>query len=134
MINIPSDGSNIIYVDDDDDLRQLVELSFRFFGDQEICACANGEEFLKLYRPGKFNLVLLDWQMPRLTGMDLANWVRSNIGDDRATIIFITARDCSGERQKLHDLKVAGVIDKPFEPELLPGLVDSIYMNRGAPN
>ncbi|MBE2278333.1 MAG: response regulator [Rhodobacteraceae bacterium] len=114
--NAPRARPSIVYVDDDSDLLKLVELCFKIFGGTEIATYSDGEKFQQMFEKGAYGILLFDWQMPRLTGIDLADWVRNVQGDSDATVILVTARNVDEESEMIKRLHISGVIPKPFDP------------------
>ncbi|CAM3303836.1 PhoB family transcriptional regulator [Flavobacterium longum] len=78
---------------------------------------ADGSEGLRLAKSGSFNLILLDWMLPKLNGMALCSKVRET--DKSTPIIFLTAKDTLQET--IAGLKAGGndYIKKPFSFEEL---------------
>lgn len=111
---------SIVYVDDDDDLLKLTKLCFNMFGGIDIVTCRDVDDFMQRFEKGRFDLLLFDWQMPGMTGIELAEWVRCVKGDTDATIILVTARDIENKAEVMQRMEIAGVIAKPFEPDRLP--------------
>lgn len=128
--NNPADPEpSIIYVDDDDDLLRLASLCFSLFGGTDIASFSDVIEFQDIFEKGRFSILLFDWQMPHMTGIELAEWVRKVKGDGDATIVLVTARDVRREADVMQRLRIAGVIAKPFEPDELPSRVLAMHQN-----
>lgn len=69
--------------------------------EEEIDVFSSGEEFMKAYEPGKYDLIFFDIFMTGMTGVDAARTVRET--DDRAHIIFITtSNDFASESYEVH--------------------------------
>lgn len=103
--------ANILFVDDEVNLRKLVSYDLKQAG-FDFSVCENGEEALALVRKQKFDLCVIDWMMPKLSGLELIKIMRSE-GID-AVLIMLTAKD---EEEDLIDAFEAGVDDyvrKPF--------------------
>ena len=105
----------LLYVDDDDDLRELASHCLALDPDIEANTAGSGAEALRLVAKTPFDGVLLDVMMPEMDGPGVLAAMRQ-----RATgappVIFVTARALPAERQRLLDLGAAGVIIKPFDP------------------
>ncbi|HCT63192.1 MAG TPA: DNA-binding response regulator [Erysipelotrichaceae bacterium] len=103
--------ANILFVDDEINLRKLVSYDLKQAG-FDFSVCENGEEALGLVRKQKFDLCVIDWMMPKLSGLDLVKTMRKEGSD--AILIMLTAKD---EEEDLIDAFDAGVDDyvrKPF--------------------
>ena len=103
--------TKILFVDDEINIRKLVTYDLKQAG-FEFDVCENGEEALDLVRKDKYDLCIIDWMMPKLSGLDLVKIMRKE-GND-AILIMLTAKD---EEEDLIDAFEAGVDDyirKPF--------------------
>ena len=103
--------ANILFVDDEVNLRKLVSYDLKQAG-FNFSVCENGEEALEMVRRQKFDLCIIDWMMPKLSGLELVK-ILCKEGSD-AILIMLTAKD---EEEDLIDAFEAGVDDyvrKPF--------------------
>lgn len=103
--------ANILFVDDEVNLRKLVSYDLKQAG-FNFSICENGEEALEMVRKQKFDLCIIDWMMPKLSGLELVKILRKEGSD--AILIMLTAKD---EEEDLIDAFEAGVDDyvrKPF--------------------
>ena len=110
---------SILYVDDDADIRSIVDMSLQLDGAIELHTAASGEEALSLLdeREGWVpDVVLLDVMMPGLSGP--ATWMRMRERPSFADVpvVFMTARGRPVEILEYRDLGAAGTILKPFDP------------------
>lgn len=108
----------VLVADDVELIRLLHEAVLREMGHEPDLA-ADGEEAWALYEREPFPLVLLDWQMPRLDGLELTRRIRGADGGDRVFVLVVTAREGTDD---LHDVLDAGADDylsKPVTPEQL---------------
>jgi two-component system, LytTR family, response regulator len=80
----------VLIVDDEELARQLLRELLRSHPEMEILAeCANGFEAVKAIAERKPDLILLDVQMPKLTGFDVLELIE----DESMAVIFVTAYD-----------------------------------------
>ncbi len=103
--------ANILFVDDEVNLRKLVSYDLKQAG-FNFSVCENGEDALEMVRKQKFDLCIIDWMMPKLSGLELVKILRKEGSD--AILIMLTAKD---EEEDLIDAFEAGVDDyvrKPF--------------------
>lgn len=104
----------VMIVEDDPDLRLLVQNILVERG-HDVTAFADAESAWDACRRGEFSLMILDWMLPGMTGLDLCRRVRTSIGGDDAVVIVITANN---ETNHLATILGAGADDyvaKPFE-------------------
>lgn len=106
----------LLYVDDDDAIRELVTYCLALDPDIEVTTVGSGAEALQVLGAAAFEVVLLDVMMPELDGPGVLAAMRQRVTDKIPPVIFVTARALPEERQRLLDLGAAGVIIKPFDP------------------
>jgi len=112
----------ILVVDDDPDSRRLLAISLGWAGHQ-IVEAEDGDDAWQQYQRERARLVITDWMMPGLDGMELISRIRAAEGDGYTYIILLTAL-----REKPHVVSglEAGADDyltKPFDPEELTARV-----------
>ena len=109
----------LLYVDDDEAIREVAELSLSLDGRFTVRPAASGQEALAILASGfRPDAVLLDVMMPGLDGPQTLARLRAE-GFRQLPVIFITARSLDNERQALMSLGARGIITKPFDPMLL---------------
>ena len=108
----------ILIVDDDPITLELLENAIVRFGHQ-VTRANNGREALSLMRSGSFHLVVSDWEMPEMDGLELCRRIRQRFYSKYVYIILLTVR-CGS--QNVVDALNAGAdefITKPFDPQEL---------------
>ena len=89
------DAPLVLVVDDEENIRFLVESGLELAGFRTIAA-ANGREALALITAERPGLVVLDVMMPELDGFEVLRRMRE--GGDRTPVVFLTARDATEDR------------------------------------
>jgi len=114
---------SVLYVDDEPDIREVVEISLGLDPAFAVRSCASGGEALATTADWSPDLILLDVIMPDMDGpMTLAR-MRERPHTANVPVVFMTARAQASELQALVALGAAGVIAKPFDPMTLAALV-----------
>lgn len=101
----------ILIVDDDQDIREVVQVALIFSGWQPFTA-ASGTEGLQLVAIKPLDAVLVDVLMPDMDGLQFFKQLQTDPNTAHVPVIFLTARD----RHCFKNLGLAGVITKPFDP------------------
>jgi DNA-binding response OmpR family regulator len=114
----------ILHVDDEPDIREVVELSLGREADFVTRSCASGEEGLDLVADWRPDLVLLDLMMPQMGGETTLVRLRTDV-KSTMPVIFMTAFCKIKEPDYFRSLGAAGVIYKPFKPKKLAASVRS---------
>src|SRR5687768_14822240 len=110
---------SLLYVDDDDDIREIVELSLSLDGSIRVHSSAGGEQALITMREQRPDLVVLDVMMPGMDGPAMFDRMRADPLLKHIPVIFMTAKADSGEAARFRDMSAIGVIAKPFDPMVL---------------
>ena len=109
--------SRILAIDDDEEICKGIQTLMKDTGIQ-VDTALNGEEGLKALeeacRTGKgYQMVLLDWRMPGLDGIETARRIRSQAGSP-VPILFLTAYDGEEVQEEAFHIGNADVLAKPF--------------------
>lgn len=112
--------ATILVVDDDQKLLKMVRRTLIYEGFQVMTA-ENGREALLKLEADPPDLLVLDWMMPELDGLDLLHRLRAN--GDAVPVLMLTARDAVENRVQGLDEGADDYLVKPFAPsELLARL------------
>jgi CheY-like chemotaxis protein len=115
----------ILLVDDEPDIREVVDVSLGLDPELKIRACASGADALVTAADWSPSLILLDVMMPLMDGpATLAN-LRKNPRTAKIPVVFLTARTRSDEIEQYMSLGAQGVLPKPFNPMTLAASVRS---------
>lgn len=117
----------ILYVDDEADLREIVQMSLELDAELEVRCCASGAEALDLLLEWRPDLVLLDVMMPGMDGPTTLQHIHRAHGNS-FPVGFMTARASEADTAQFMDLGAVGVITKPFDPMKLAAQVRR-YLN-----
>ena len=110
-------SARVLVADDSSTMRKIILRSLSAVGVPSAVEAADGEEAINLFEPGKFDLVLTDWNMPRKNGLEVIQEVRKQ--DPDVTIIMVTTE---AEKSRVLEAIQAGVSDylvKPFTADTL---------------
>jgi CheY-like chemotaxis protein len=113
----------LLLVDDDDDIREVAQLSLELGAGWTVIPAGSGEEGIALAIDKSPDAILLDVMMPVLDGPATLARLRADARTRDIPVIFLTAKTRPTERERLNGLGVAGVLSKPFDPVTLPQLV-----------
>jgi len=102
---------HILIVEDEEGIVQFLKQGLEEEGYQ-VSAAGNGAEGLELFQQGKFDLVLLDWMLPKMTGLELCQAIRQQ--NTKLPIIFLTAKDTVQETVEGLKSGANDYIKKPF--------------------
>jgi DNA-binding response OmpR family regulator len=106
----------VLLADDDEFMRLLAEEVLRQ-GGHEVVAVGDGEQAWAAYEHDQPPLVLLDWQMPGLDGVEVCRRIREADPDRQTFVLVITARDASDALATVLDAGADDYLSKPVAPE-----------------
>jgi CheY-like chemotaxis protein len=113
----------ILHVDDEPDIREVVDMSLGLNPEFEVRACATGEEAIVTATEWSPLLILLDVIMPGMDGPATLAQLRKNPKTSAIPVLFMTARAQAREVEHIISLGAQGVISKPFDPMTLASVV-----------
>lgn len=103
----------VLVVEDEEALSMLLQYNLEKEG-YDVVATADGEEAAMLVREMEPDLVLLDWMLPSLSGIELCRRLRSRSETRNLPIVMITARGEEADRIRGLDTGADDYITKPF--------------------
>ena len=118
---------HVLCVDDEDDIREIVQLCLELDDGFVVDACANGAEAVAFLQKARPDLVLLDVMMPGMDGPATLAALRKTAQGSSVPVIFMTARIREQEIAHYLELGAAGVVPKPFDPTSLAGDVRRLW-------
>jgi len=107
----------ILIADDDYTSRRLLEIRLHKFGYEVISACDGKEAWEIIQQKESPNMIILDWMMPGITGVDICKKVRSldNFNDRYKYVILLTARGSKEDIISGLDSGADDYLTKPFD-------------------
>ena len=118
----------VLVVDDSQDMRHF--LSTILSKDYHVLAAADGEEAKQIIRTQPVNLVVTDLMMPKVDGLELTQFIKSDPNLDFIPVILLTAKTAIESRLQALEYGADDYVTKPFEPEYLRARVHNILIQR----
>jgi two-component system OmpR family response regulator len=118
---------SLLYVDDDADIREIVQMSLSLDGQMNVHVVDGGERALTKMRAEQPDLVMLDVMMPGMDGPTILARMRGDDELKHIPVIFMTAKANPQEVARFRDLSAIGVIAKPFDPMALGSQVKALW-------
>ena len=120
----------VLCVEDDADIRTLLEFSLGTVGGYEVLCCDGGAAALAAVDDFRPDIVLLDVMMPGMSGPQVLQALRQRDTTRGLPVVFMTAKAMPDELEALLEHAATGVIVKPFDPVSLPSDI-RIYWQHG---
>lgn len=117
---------NILIVDDSRAMRMLLKRSIRQAGcgDHEFWEATNGKEALATIKGQKPDLILCDWNMPEMTGIELLEAL--NVRESKIPFGFVTSEGTAEMRERATQSGAWFLVTKPFTPDTLGKALRSV--------
>ena len=122
--------AKVLVADDEIHIIHVVAIKLRNNG-YEVIAANNGAEAYDLACREKPDIVVTDYQMPLMTGMELIAKLRADERTKDIPVVLLTARSFAVSQEQQESLEVSCCLSKPFSPkELLMHIEDVLYQNQ----
>lgn len=122
--------NRVMCIEDDPDIRLILDFSLGRLGGYSVCLCASGQEALDKVDNFRPQLVLLDVMMPEMSGPQTLIKLRELACMQGVPIVFLTAKAMQDEVEELLSCAATGIIVKPFDPVALADNI-RIYWDHG---
>jgi len=121
----------VLVVDDNPTARQIFEEMLHAFG-YDVDQAASGEEGLQMAAratgPTPYDLILMDWKMPRMDGIETSLRLRADMdGHHWPKIILVTAYDQDAAAREMQRAQLDGLLIKPVSPSSLFNAICEAY-------
>lgn len=117
-MNLVGRGERVLIVDDDAVVRRILEEHLKQAGFVPVCA-SGGSEALGLLRRQACDVIITDWMMPGIDGLDLCRTVRADPALSVTYVVMMTANNEAGRYEEAFDAGVDDFIPKPLESGVL---------------
>jgi DNA-binding response OmpR family regulator len=116
--------ATILLVEDDRFLSDTIR-SYLEFKKHVVDRAFEGPEALDKMQHGSYDLIILDWQLPGMDGIDVCRSYCTNVAQ-RAPVLMLTGRSDPKEQQEASAAGASGFLPKPFKLDQLEKNVDKI--------
>ena len=116
----------VLIIDDEEDTRSIASLSLSLLGGIEVVEAESGQEGIAKAQKERPDAILLDMMMPVMDGENTLSLLQKTNGTQDIPVIFLTAKAMTSEIERLKRMGAAGVLTKPFDPEVLASQVKEI--------
>jgi two-component system alkaline phosphatase synthesis response regulator PhoP len=119
--------NKVLIADDEIHIIHVVAIKLRNNG-YDVVSANNGAEAYELVGSERPDIIVTDYQMPVMTGIELIQKLRDNESTRSIPVILLTARSFAISQEQQQQLDVAACLSKPFSPkELLKSIQDILH-------
>lgn len=124
---------NILVVEDEEAIREMLVMVLEQ-AELHVTAAASAEEALRSLAENRVDLLVLDWMLPGISGVELARRLKREPGFKDLPIILLTAR--GEEEDKIRGLEIGAddYMTKPFSPKELIARIKAVMRRSGKLN
>lgn len=116
----------ILLVDDYQTVLRIMQTLMRRAGFAEIDTAGDGEEALAKMRERKYGLVITDWYMAPVNGLELVKQVRADEALKGTPIILVTGEGSPENFKTANDAGASGYVLKPFDSQTLKAKIETV--------
>jgi two-component system, OmpR family, alkaline phosphatase synthesis response regulator PhoP len=119
-------AQKILVADDEPDILEIIQYNLRSEG-YEVYTARDGDEAIQKARQIRPQLIILDVMMPKKTGVEVCEILRSQAGFKDTLIIFLTAVKDEQAQMKGFEMGADDYVNKPISPKLLMSRVNALF-------
>jgi len=119
----------ILIVEDSPPNMRLIEMTLRLKG-YELLKATDGEEALDMAISQKPDLILMDLNLPKVSGLEVTKRLRQMTVFSHTPIIAITAHAMKGDKEKIIEAGCDAYLSKPIDTRQLPRVVAEMLQKR----
>jgi len=116
----------ILLVDDSSTMRRIQKNTLASLGFTDVDEAEDGQDAVSKVGKAPYELVLMDWNMPNMTGIEALKAIRANPDTAKIPVIMVTSES---EKTRILEAIQAGAtnyIVKPFTPDVLKEKLDAL--------
>jgi two-component system chemotaxis response regulator CheY len=118
----------VLVVDDFSTMRRIVKNILRQLGFENIVEADDGETAVGKLESERIDFIISDWNMPKMSGLELLKWVRSHDEFKDLPFLMVTAEAQKENVLEAVKAKVSNYIVKPFTAETLSEKIEKIFV------
>lgn len=118
-------AKNVLVVEDEAEIRQLIAIHLRREG-YHVDEVGNGEAALRALSENEYQVVILDWMLPQMSGLEICQWMRSKERLQKLPILMVTAKVEPEHIAAGLDAGADDYLPKPFDTLVLKARVNAL--------
>ncbi len=117
----------VLVVDDFATMRKIVRNILKKIGFEDIVEAEDGNAAIHMIKNDKIGMVVTDWNMPNMTGLDLLREIRNNPQTANLPVLMVTAEGLKENVMEAVKAGVSNYVVKPFTAEVLQEKIETIF-------
>ena len=116
----------VLLVDDSEFSRKYITRVLNNIGIDQITCAEDGKQGLQLFHQQYFDLVITDFNMPEMNGLQLVKAIRGDQQTSSVPILMVTSEQSQNRLAAVENAGVSAILDKPFEPISIKRLITQL--------
>lgn len=126
--NFNSESMQVLVVDDSRFARNQVMRTLRKMGIENFTEASDGAEAIPLIDNEYFDLIITDYNMPKVSGQELIEYIRTKSHQPTVPIMMVTTEENESKLAAVENAGVSAICDKPFEPRTVKAMIESVMV------
>jgi two-component system chemotaxis response regulator CheY len=115
-----------LVVDDSSTMRRIIVNTLNKLGHQECLEAGNGREGIERLGQGAVDMIITDWNMPEMSGIDFIRAVRTMDGHAATPVLMVTTNAAKDDIVEALRAGVTNYVVKPFTPDVIKEKIDAV--------
>lgn len=115
-----------LVVDDSTTMRRIIVNTLNKLGYQDIVEAGNGREGIDKVGEGPLDLIITDWNMPEMNGVEFIRTLRSMDGKQQLPVLMVTTNAAKDDIVEALRAGVNNYVVKPFTPDTIKEKIDAV--------
>jgi len=120
-------GMKVLVVDDFATMRRIVKNVLKQIGFTKIVEADDGSTALAVLKNDRVDLIISDWNMPKVTGLELLKAVRGDDSMKNIPFLMVTAEGQKDNIVQAVQARVSNYVVKPFTPETIQEKIEQMF-------
>lgn len=116
----------VLLVDDQQSMRELARFALEQIGIRKVTEAKNGNQALERMQAQKFDLVISDWNMDGMDGLDLLKMIRADPLQKKTPFIMATGEQSKEQVKQAIQAGVNNYIVKPYSAKVLKDKIEAV--------
>ena len=115
-----------LVVDDSSTMRRIIINTLNKLGHSEIVEASNGREGLDRLNGSEIDMIITDWNMPEMNGIDFIRSLRALEGKQQLPVLMVTTNAAKDDIVEALRAGVNNYVVKPFTPDTIKEKIDAV--------
>ena len=126
-------SNSVLLVEDETDIREMLTFSLQRAGFR-VRSAETAEQAVQILDGPLPNLVIIDWMLPGMSGVELARRLRGDALTAELPLLMLTARGEESDKLRSFDAGIDDYVTKPFSPRELIARIKALLRRSGEPD